>query len=157
MAESIPVLWSDSIKVDVVTPLAILRAQIDPLRQRTKGLLRAEVRTITADDPEVVHVMELVAPTLNNYRHQVLSVHHEKNLVYPAQFRADCFEPVDDDYAPENEGGWPSADSEEEFIELLRKALGSKSVNAVISSLLARMNEATDLVGPKSSGAKNSD
>jgi hypothetical protein len=62
MTIAIPDLWSDDIKVDIVTPLAIFRAQTGSLHQRTKGLLEAEVRTTTGQSGRVRHQLVLIAP-----------------------------------------------------------------------------------------------
>lgn len=137
-------LWPDDISVDVVTPLAILRAQVGPLQRKTKGLLRVNVSTQTSSDGDsVIHKMDLVAPALGNYRQEILSVTHTKDRVYPAQIEAECFVPSYDGYDPED-GAWrPEADTEQEFIRLLGKVLQSSPVRSVIHSLLARINEQT--------------
>ena len=72
MNESIPVLWSDDISSDPASPIAILRAQQRPLRQKTKGLLEAEIETTTSDSGRVGHGFDLVAPALNRARYRIL-------------------------------------------------------------------------------------
>ncbi len=137
-------LWPDDISVDIVTPLAILRAQVGPLQKKTKGLLRVNVSTQTSSEGDsVIHKMDLVAPALGNYRQEILSVTHTKDRVYPVQIEAECLATsVGDD-----ESGYVDfkrqADTEQEFIRLLGEVLRSGPVRAVIHSLLARMNEQT--------------
>jgi hypothetical protein len=146
MADSIPVVWPDDIKVDVLTPLMILRAQVEPLKRMTKGQLQVQVNTLSSAEAEkVTHSMDLVAPNLGNYRHGILAVTHSREFVYPAEFEAACFQPNLDD--PEKSlrtlvGDPPNvADSEERFIELLTEVLRSRQVKSVIQSLLARIHE----------------
>lgn len=157
MADSIPVLWPDNISVSVVSPLSILRAQVAPLQKMTKGLLLVNISTRTSEElDEVVHSMDLVAPALNNYRHQILSVTHSKDCVYPAKIEAACFvpKPGPDDLMQQkaitnvirnlvggNQDLWPMADSEEAFIKYLGMVLKSQEVRSIIDSLLAKMNE----------------
>ncbi len=49
MANAIPDLWPDEIaELDVLTPVAILRVQAGQLRQKTRGLVEADVGTMTS-------------------------------------------------------------------------------------------------------------
>jgi hypothetical protein len=153
MSIAIPDLWSDDIKVDVVTPLAILRAQTGPIRRKTKGILEAEVSTITSEAGRVRHQLDLIAPVLDGYRHRLLAATHEKDLVYPVTVEAECFKP-----APTFGGSgevlssitlpkpdWrPRAYTEQEFIDLVSKVLHSGEVRSLLQSLIARSNERID-------------
>lgn len=155
MADTIPVLWSDDIKVDVVTPLAILRSQVGPLRRITNGILDAEISTVTGDSKDVRHLFDLVAPVLNHYRHRILTVTHHRDLAYPVTVEAECFQPKDpsegalavaanlsrtlSQFKPRD---WrPVASTEQEFIDLVRKTLRSNEVRSIIQSLIARSND----------------
>lgn len=133
MPDTIPSLWSDDIKVDVVTPLAILRAQLEPLYRMTKGLLRAEISSDELPNDTVEHAFELIAPALSNYRYKVLSANHHHNRVYPVGVEAECFESTS---IPER-----LAHTQEEFIEIIGEVLHSGEIRSVIHSLLARSNE----------------
>lgn len=85
-------LWSNDIKVDVLTPLAILRSQEGPLQRKTHGLLRASVSTTTADAWEQ-HSLDLIAPSLSDYRTTLLSARHPHDHVYPVVVTSRTFAP----------------------------------------------------------------
>jgi len=146
---TIPDLWSDDIKVDVVTPLAILRAQVGSIQRKTKGLLQAEVTTTTSDAGWVRHQLDLIAPVLDGYRHRLFAATHEKDLVYPVKIEAECFRPESpEDFAQLfsavtkfQKDERPTAQTEQEFIELLSQVLHSGEVRSIIQSLIARSNE----------------
>ncbi|MDR3636769.1 MAG: hypothetical protein P4L84_23395 [Isosphaeraceae bacterium] len=155
MASAIPTLWSDDIKVDVVSPAAILRAQVAPLRALTKGILEAEITTESSDSGmERLH-FELVAPLLDNYHHRILSATYARNMVYPVTLEAECFRPHKQSYGESlaalalavhqrgvTESDWrPKAATEQEFIELIGQVLRSSEVRAIIHSLIARSND----------------
>jgi hypothetical protein len=153
MTIAIPDLWSDDIKVDVVTPLAILRAQTGPISRKTKGILEAEVTTISSEAGRVRHQLDLIASVLDGYRHRLLAATHERDLVYPVTVEAECFKPAptsgDIGEALESvtvpEPDWrPRAYTEQEFIDLVSKALRSGEVRSIIQSLIARSNERMD-------------
>ena len=165
MAESIPNLWPGNISETVVSPLAILRAQVEPLRIMTKGFLRVIISTIKSEESDrVVHTMSLVAPGLGDDRYQILWVTHDRDHAYPVTIDAECFEPKlkPGDPLPSNDvqkvfkgfsGGqndWrPQADSEDAFIKNLGKVLKSPDVRSVIDSLLVKLNEQENGVSPE--------
>jgi hypothetical protein len=148
MAVEIPNLWPvEAIKVDVLSPVAILRAQAGHFQQASMGLLRAEVSTTTGDN-RVSHQMDIVAPALGNYRHAILTVRHSADMPYPATVY---------DAGTGSTGGQTKptlcisllppqpfeAYSEKEFVEKVSSILNSGTVIALIQSLLARSSEAT--------------
>ena len=145
MTATIPNLWSPDIKLNVLTPVAILRAQAGMLSQMTKGLLEAEV-IASEGGHESEYALTLIAPALEGYRHQLVVVRHNPSLVYPATLEAECFGPGQsaEQKAGKNGGGDSEATalSDNEFTELLRVALQSPEVNCVVLSLIARSNEA---------------
>ena len=139
MPSKIPDLWSDDITVDVLTPLAILRAQVQGLERRTKGLLEVEINS-QEKDREVEHWFDLVAPALG-FRERILQVIHGKFMVYPVRLFAEGLDQ-----------GSGTAMSQEEFVNLLRKVLRSGQVRASIQSLIARSNETKAPSGPLTPG-----
>jgi hypothetical protein len=140
----IPDLWSDDVKVDVLTPLAILRTQKAYLERRTQGILRAQVATTTTD-AWVQHQLELVAPALNQYRTVVLTARHNADLVYPVIVRSLDYlaPPLSPSRAAPGAAEAPErlANSQDEFIALVREILRSGPVRSLIQSLIARSNE----------------
>ncbi len=149
---TIPDFWSDEIRVNVLTPLAILRAGEGSLEKKTNGLLRTEVSSTTS--PEfMAHTLELIAPSLNQRRVGLLSATHHTGEVYPVLVKSRGFLPVysfwrnlsaaiiddpPDSYLPDDER---EANSQDEFIKLVVEALHSPNITALILSLIAKSNE----------------
>jgi hypothetical protein len=135
-------LWPAEFQVAPLTPLRVLQLQRELLSQKTGGRLRAEIATAnkgspvrTPDEwtgPEEVHKFEIVAPALNDYRHQLLVCVHQRDFAYP------CLVISDPD--PDTDG--VEASTQEEFLQLVKKVLSSKSTRALIESLLVRIAEA---------------
>jgi hypothetical protein len=140
MATAIPDLWSDDIRVDVVPPLAVLRAQEGLLAKKTQGILQAQILT-SATETLVQHSLYLIAPALNFYRVNLLSATHDREMVYPVTVTAQCwFDEFLPDQGQQIEKRRVAA-TEEEFIDLVRQALRSPEVRGLIQSLIARSNE----------------
>jgi hypothetical protein len=164
MSATIPVLWSDDITVDVLSPVAILRSQTGPLSQITKGLLEAGIETITSDSGKVQLQFDLVAPVLNNFRRRILLATHQKDLVYPVVVEAECF--ISEDSSPILRGiariqsplqvtnqlleGQRRAATDQEFIKLVGEVLRSPQVRSLIQSLIARSNDQKSISGSTS-------
>ena len=144
-------LWSDDIKVDVLSPLAILRAQEGGLARRTNGLLQAKVETTDAGD-ERHHTLNLVAPSLG-YRERLLMASHRSDQIYPVILTAEAFDP--DLYGTVNLNritgrvgpilglahNQRRAATDQDFIDLVRQVLRSETVRSRIQSLIARIND----------------
>jgi hypothetical protein len=91
-------LWPDDIRVEVLEPLEILRAQEDSLAQKTNRLLRAEVRTTDYKDKNekvttIAHSLDLIAPVLNEYRITLLRATHSADAIYPVLAESRVFDP----------------------------------------------------------------
>jgi hypothetical protein len=166
MATTIPDLWSDDIRVNVLPPIAVLKAQESLLSQKTQGMLQAKLTT-TETEKLVQHQLDLVAPSLNFYRERLLSATHTPELPYPVTVTAEAFEPKS--LNPMQEIGTtlaqalnPSrlqrrAATDKEFIQLVREILQSDTVRALIHSLIARINAKAEQSanGPASHGEKD--
>lgn len=126
----IPNLWPvDQVRVDVLTPLAILRVQAAKLKEISRGLLEAEVATTTTDK-RVSHSLDVIAPMIH-YRQSLLTVTHARVIVYPAGVSWATFD-----------GEKFSEDSsQEELITTLGEILKSGYVISVLQSLLAQVND----------------
>jgi hypothetical protein len=143
MTDVIPDLWPSDIAVDVLPPVAVLRMQADRLGPRTNGILKAEVRTTTGTTDEVAHQLDIVAPTLDNYRRTLLLIRHGADY-YPARVQSDGFrKPVPSGMMVANEAGPPEriAASQSDLVDQLREALQSIRIKGLIQSLIARSNE----------------
>ena len=146
MPATISDLWADDIKVDVLTPLMILRSQETYLSNRTGSLLRARVFTMTSENT-VKHEVNLIAHVLK-YQVVILSATHSSELVYPTEIAARGF--MSEDVHPDTGSPYRfesnsleqrTANTQEEFIELLREVLHSGHVRSLMQSLIASSNE----------------
>ena len=61
----IPDLWPASVKVEILTPYAILRAQATKLTERTQGIVEGKVRSREVAPSLICHTFELLAPVLS--------------------------------------------------------------------------------------------
>jgi transglutaminase-like putative cysteine protease len=135
-------LWPD-LKLDALTPLAILRLQAKLLGERTKGILVAEVRE---EFRGTVRKATLVvqAPRFNGFEAELLRASYSEPLVYPASVIAEetSFEGSDQEYGhPRTD--YKQANDDVEFTQLVGEVLKSPRVRALLSSLVARSVEAT--------------
>jgi hypothetical protein len=83
------------------------------------------------------HHLDIIAPALNEYRHRLLTVTHDVDMVYPAEFDPNPF----DKPTSSLESYRNSASSQEEFIWGVRKILSFESTISVLQSLIARSSE----------------
>lgn len=139
MTQRIPNLWSEKdVKVEVLSPLAILQTQAANLETMTKGLIEAEITTLTNERGETLYNLDLVAPALGGYRHRLFGISHKQDMVYPVKFILPSSQNFGSMFPFASQ---LSAETEAEFLEKLGEVLQSNSVNAVIQSLIARSNE----------------
>ena len=132
MTGTIPDLWGDQVKVDVVTPLAIMRTQGALLKQRTSGLLEIDIQT-TATLIETAHKFFVVAPSLPRYSELLFTASHLNEKVYPAFIEAACLSDSET---------W-RADTQNELLDLLQRIFQSPGTRSLLQSLIARSNEVT--------------
>lgn len=140
MAQRIPNLWSEKdVKVEVLSPVAILHTQAANLETMTKGLIEAEITMLSNERGETLYNLDLVAPALGGYRHRLFGISHKQDMVYPVKFVLESTQtfPL---FARLN-GKGEIAETEAAFLEKLGEVLQSSTVNAVIQSLIARSNE----------------
>lgn len=138
---TIPDLWpSEALKVDVRTPAAILRAQAAQVRPNTKGILVADVTTTKSDSGSVIMALEILAPSLDNYRHRLLDVQYNQDEIYPAIITAKGLKDTQRGASVERK----TAYSEGDFIDILMEVLNARETIALLQSLIARSNELGD-------------
>jgi hypothetical protein len=174
MVIEIPDLWGQ-IDVAAVSPIAVLRHQAGQLRHRTKGLLEAEVTTSVPKDGRVSHRFVIIAPALDRSRTVLFEASHQQNFVYPVEIAFSPWIKENQEkffasrreeyglsstsavaYRPEElPDGIRAASSQDQFIALLRKLFSSDYTNALVSSLLARINDATTDSGTAESEASS--
>ena len=147
MPSIIPNLWPNDIEVDVVPPVTILRAQASHLGPLTRGILEAEVTTVTANGDRLAHRLDLIAPALGDYRRTILTLTHNRDMFYPVTLEAECFRPKSKGLlgTPLSEvltGEWrPLVATQNELIDRTRQVLQSVEVRSLIQSLIARSKE----------------
>lgn len=120
-------LWPDDISTaPFVSPVAILREQAAILAEKTKGLLEGDVTTSRVSD-RFDHHFYIVAPALDNYRYKLLTVRHGNLDMYPAAIQ----------YHPDTIVH--SAQTQEQFVELLGTLLAREETKRVVHALLAQI------------------
>jgi hypothetical protein len=148
MTPTIPDLWPEDIKVNVLPPIAVLKAQESLLSRRTQGMLQAKLTT-TETDKLVQHQLDLIAPGLNFYRERLLTATHDREMLYPVTVTAEAFAPKPAHPMSNLDLArlrldpsliYRKAATDEEFVRLVREVLQSADVRALIHSLIARIN-----------------
>jgi len=137
-------LWPESIEVDQLTPLAILQMQAARLKEKTRGLLTAEVRSgvvsfsfeeheRSPSGSETVHRFEIIAQRLKGYRYQMFTCRHDSVQVYPVWIEGE-----DERFVADKD----LASTQDQFVQIVRKVLAATKNVGIVSSLLARIAEA---------------
>ena len=127
-------LWPDDIAPSVPNPnlpVIIVREQASLLGKKTNNLIEAEVMQVV--DPEkFIYNFLIVAPVLNSYKYRLFTILHHISP-YPVVFD------IDKEVCEELDLGKSEymAQSEIEFIEILRAVLHTKKTQEVIGTLLS--------------------
>ena len=154
MPTAIPDLWpSEASALDVLSPLAIARFQASQLRQRTGGLLEAEVQLSGESSKWNQASFDVIAPPLDRYRMELFRMGYSGQKPYPVNVYSEnlCGEavhsgflwadPGTDEFTPEPDYDHAVASSQEEFIQLLTLVFASRRTRSILQSMLARINE----------------
>lgn len=149
MTTAIPDLWPESLKANVVSPVAILRTQAAKLKERTNGLLEAEIQTkrggSAAANTNPLHIFEVVAPALDGYRLQLLAVKYLSPDPYPvvvsSKYLPGLTIAFGNQISAEPSERERPCDTQDEFLDALRAVFGSKLLSAAIDSLIARSQD----------------
>ncbi len=153
MPTEIPDLWDDDIKIDVLPPVLILKAQAVALSRKTSGILSGSVRTEFSGVAEgknslkETHILELTA-TAYGYSEEILKVTHSQSRVYPAKIEL----PASIEWSNPrglNLMSWNATQATatvDEFLKYLREALRSPLTRGTIDTLIARSNESRQVV-----------
>jgi hypothetical protein len=119
-------LWGDiPKKPSILTPLSVLKRQASLLGDLTGGSLSGEVTTMASADG-LMHVLVIVASSLNNYRVEVLSVRHGL-LLYPTRITNRI------------SGDRAEAPDQTALVSIIREILSSGPVRGVVEALLAQV------------------
>ncbi len=128
MSTALRDLWPDAFDVrDLLTPVTILKQQAALLGPKTNNLVEAEV-TSSADGPRFIHKLVLVAPALDSYRYQLITISHTIELY-----------PVNVVYHARNSGS--VARDQEELVEQLGSKLSDEKTTSLIRALIAQSRQ----------------
>jgi hypothetical protein len=116
-------LWPAGLGEGMVTPVSILREQAALLGPKTNQLVKAEVVT-RIEGPTIIHLFQIVVPTMDNYKYELLKVWHDV-ILYPVTLAWEGM-------------GYSLAD-ESQFRDKLASALGSDRTRKLINALLAQV------------------
>ncbi|MDX2036274.1 MAG: hypothetical protein SFX72_06450 [Isosphaeraceae bacterium] len=158
MSDAIPSLWSKGLESDQPAPISVLRSQIAPIKELTKGLIEGEILTWSGGDGFIYYLFDLVAPKLNLSRHCIMAVSHAETRLYPVTVQSAGL--VDPNQAgravPEvgaessgswsihfirdraGDSEWPRAKNGKELMAIVSKVFQSESVAALIQTIVAR-------------------
>jgi hypothetical protein len=145
-------LWPDTIKVEkMITPVTILRQQASLLGRKTKNIIQGEVEKGTGDfsSDSFAYTFYIVTPALNNYRYRLLSISYGVYL-YPVAIKIEdkeILEEISSKFiAILTKSGilGITANSEPEFLNILRAIFNSAKVMRVISVLLSQSDPSYD-------------
>ncbi|MGV3723021.1 MAG: hypothetical protein ACO1SX_19145 [Actinomycetota bacterium] len=143
---TIPILWPE-LKVDAVTPAAVLRVQATSLEKLTRGILLGRVVGGEAGDQAYLH-LDVVAPSLDTTVRMV-TITHKLGFPYPAVVKW-----LEMSSATFND---THASSDTQLERILEAALSSSGVMSAIHSLLARSNDVEPVIPDSSRDESTAD
>lgn len=140
-------LWPEDLGVKRIerrAPITILKEQASILGQKTGNLLKAEVvqdpRDFISSEKEFIYSFIIVAPPLDNYRYRLFRIEHNVKF-YPLLINPDYEIMIE--IAPElaqQSIDSIEANSEDEFLEILKKIFSAQKTRQVVESLLSMLN-----------------
>jgi hypothetical protein len=126
-------LWPDFLTEDTKTPRAILQEQAAYLAKRTNNALLGEVWQLkNSQNENLVYSFNIVAPALQNYRYQLLTVSYTMPG-YPVSLGISWID-EEDSYLI---GYYEDIQNEEVFIKSIEEVFKNHKTQKVISALLA--------------------
>ncbi len=132
MSTTILSLWPQDLAPTAErTPLTILKEQAAQLGVATKNLLVGQVTTqshLDGNEPYFNHWFNIVAPALDRYAYQLLTVSHRMDL-YPLTINFHATKPPT----------LTKVTSEAEFVAYLQQVFASAETRRIIGALLAQV------------------
>jgi hypothetical protein len=150
---TIPNLWPTNLKSDILLPEAIIRTQAGALARMTRGVLEGAVSIGQGggeEEPYSTIRLDVIAPALDSYAHEILTAYHRHDRVYPVSVRAECYEFPSGSYSQKAPNREREAADDDELFGILREVLHSKEVRSLLLSLIAQSNASVG--GPGSAG-----
>ena len=146
-------LWPDKIKVEkLITPVTILRQQASLLGKKTKGIVQGEIEDGKGGFSLNLfnYTFYIVAPALNNYRYRLFNISYEVSL-YPLEIdvESEIREEIPSNFIKKRSGAiialeFVYANSEKDFLEILKAIFNSAKVLRVISVFLSQSDPSYD-------------
>ena len=139
-------LWPDDIEhTSVKAPVTILREQGTLLGRKTSNLVEGEITVGSRSDipsESFSYIFYFVAPALGGYRYRLLEILHSA-VLYPLLITmdSDIFAELLADMGKAAATRTPytmAANSEDSFMEILRKIFATKKVKRVIEAIIAQ-------------------
>lgn len=135
-------LWPEEIGPipDLKAPVTILREQASLLGKKTNNLVEAEVMQLESaisEESEFNYAFLIVAPALDNYRYKLFTISYNINI-YPVTISVDG--EIRAEINPADSEGKLLAESEGEFVEILKKIFSAKKTKKVIGALLSMIS-----------------
>jgi len=138
-------LWPENLTVtETKAPVIILREQASLLGETTQNIVEAEVRNTDAfpdmrrakeDDMGFRYVFYIVAPALGNYRYKLFTIWHSVDL-YPVIICPD--QDIRDELYPDSHKDEIQAESENEFVGMLKAIFHSRRTGNIIQALISQ-------------------
>ena len=130
-------LWPDDIKAvtKIKAPVAILREQAALLGNKTDNIVTAEVSSYEPSGlkaNQFYYVFYMEAPVLGGYRYNLFTISHDIEL-YPVYFTVE-----ESIMKKASDGEAIKANSEEEFIGILKKIFDSDKTKGVIGAIFTQ-------------------
>ncbi len=166
MSEPTRNLWPAT-KINVLSPIAILRQQATYLREATQGILEAEVAVVKGE-PWTISSFWIIAPALDRYRFELFKIAHNATDPYPVQVSCvglfgaikdnnvlinflitnteqdtpfTVTDPQDNQFDRITDAILLVASSQDDFMFVLEKILASPRTERTLHSLIARTND----------------
>lgn len=126
-------LWGEIPQPEEIrTPYTIIREQAALLEEVTDGILQGRVRKVQDEDTKsFTYFLDILAPALDDFVFRVLMIRYEITL-YPVAVK-DFVNDMNDE-----------CDTEERFVEVLEKILGSDEMKRVISGLMSQIKSESE-------------
>lgn len=119
-------MWGDFKDVEKIkTPAVYLREQADILSKNTNSVLMGEVTSEVSPSGRFRVELDIMVPTLNNYRYTVVTIRHGLKI-YPINITDNTNSLVFE------------CKDEEQFLSKLEPILSSPGIKRVISTLIAQ-------------------
>lgn len=139
------IFWPADLANRVVrSPVAVLRQAAGELTTMTGGLLEGQVSTVK-ESPYiggiVRHTLHIVAAGLDRYAVELLAVTHRSEMPYPVAVYAEELKQLDE----MGDSLYPMCADDGQLTITIRDVLQADRVRSILVSLLARLNDASEL------------